>query len=407
MGIAALALLLVSNQSRAADSDWPGFHGLQQAGVVADGQLPNQWSDGDYRWRFDLQTRDVGSMAVQGQNVYLLATSPKAPTIRLISIDLQSGQQRWAREFPNAPNHLHSRNTLASSTPAVDQDHVYVAHGDRDHTWVRCLDHEGNEIWSRDFGTMQSQHGFGTSPVVYEDLLLFNFSQQSDQVKSGQPGSSRVLALDRSTGKTVWETPVTSTRVCYGKPYVHDGKVICANTGDGLYALSLEDGKMLWRLPVFTMRCVSSPIVVGDLAIGTSGSGGGGNHLVAVRMPKSSDDQPQEVYRIERAAPYVPTSVVQGQLMFVIDDKGVASCVDVTTGKVHWTKRIGGNYGASPILVGDKVLLISLEGEATLLKASSEFEKLGSVDLGGPVGATPAYAHGHLLIRIGTELVCL
>ena len=224
---------------------------------------------------------------------------------------------------------------------------------------------------------------------------------------TGKPGTSKVIAVNRSTGETIWETPVTSTRVCYGVPVVRDGKVICANTGDGVYALSLQTGKLLWRLPVFGMRCVSSPIVAGDLVIGSSGSGGGGNHMVAVRMPTDASGQPEQVYRIDKSAPYVPTSVVHDGAMFVVDDNGIASCFDVATGDVEWTARIGGNFGASPILLGDKVLVISLDGEATVFRASRSFEKIDEVDLGGPVGATPAFADGRLLLRVGTELRCL
>jgi outer membrane protein assembly factor BamB len=398
---------LLSEASRVGAEDWPGFHGLSIAGVLPEAKLPESFGGQHNRWSFDLKTRDVGSMAIQDGRVYLLAMAAESQSIRLLSIDLQTGQERWTREFPQSENHLHARNTLASSTPATDGQFVYIAHSDREHTWLRCLDHDGNEVWNRDFGSATSQHGFGTSPTVQGETLLLNFSQQADKVTDGRPGTSRVIAVDRSTGNTIWETPVTSTRVCYGTPAVRDGKVICANTGDGVYALSLETGKLLWRLPVFGMRCVSSPIVAGDLVIGSSGSGGGGNHMVAVRMPSDDSEQPTEVYRINKSAPYVPTAVVHDGLLFAIDDKGVASCFDVATGDVAWTKRIGGNFGASPILLGDELLIISLDGEATVLRASRTFEKLREVELGGPVGATPAYADGRLLLRVGTELRCL
>ncbi|WP_182867471.1 PQQ-binding-like beta-propeller repeat protein [Stieleria mannarensis] len=398
---------LTANAVPATADDWPGFHGLRIAGVLPDAQLPEGLEKQSYRWTVDLKTRDVGSMAIQNGRVYLLSMSPAKQTLRLISINLRTGNVNWTREFPHAKNHLHSRNTLASSTPATDSRYVYIAHSDRQHTWLRCLDHQGNEVWQRDFGVAQSQHGFGVSPTVHGETVVLNFSQQADRVENGQPGTSRVIAVNRSTGETIWQTPVTSTRVCYGTPVIRDGKVICANTGDGIYALSLETGKMLWRLPVFKMRCVSSPVVVGDLAIGSSGSGGGGNHLVAVRMPSGQTDAPQEVYRIEKAAPYVPTSVAHNGMLFTIDDKGIASCFDVATGDVQWTKRIGGTYSASPILLGDKVLVINLDGEATVLRAARTFEKLSEINLGGPVGATPAYADGRLLLRVGTELRCL
>ena len=324
-GLFALIALMVSVGSVRGEN-WPGFHGLQIAGALPEASLPAAFSKQEYRWTVDLGTRDVGSMAVQDGRVYLLAMSADRPVVRLIAFDLETGKETWSKEFPQAKNHLHSRNTLASSTPATDSDYVYVAHSDREHTWLRCLNHDGDEVWTRDFGTAQSQHGFGTSPTVHDDIVLLNFSQQASQIRGdGKPGTSKVIAVNRSNGETIWETPVTSTRVCYGVPVVQDGKVICANTGDGVYALSLDTGKMLWRLPVFRMRCVSTPIVVGDIAIGSSGSGGGGNHLVAVRIPKQDSGKPEEIYRIERNAPYVPTSVVHEGAMFVIDDRGVAS----------------------------------------------------------------------------------
>ncbi|MCC9601094.1 PQQ-like beta-propeller repeat protein [Stieleria sp. JC731] len=402
-----LTVLLSSlKMAPAFADDWPGFRGLSKGGVVADATLPQSFLSQQPKWVLELGTRDVGSMAIQDGRVFLVAMAPQSPTLRLLAVDLQSGKEVWSRDYPQIDNHLHNRNTLASSTPATDSDFVYFANSDREHTWLRCLDHDGNLQWARDFGPAQSQHGFAASPTVVNDIVLLNFSQQKDQVRSGTPGTSKVIAIDRKTGETKWSTPVTSTRVCYGVPSVVEGKVICANTGDGVFALSLETGELLWRLPVFSMRCVSSPIVVGDLAIGSSGSGGGGNHLVAVRMPSATNESPEEAYRVEKFAPYVPTAVTMNGLLFMFDDKGIASCVDATDGSSKWTKRLGGNVSASPILIGDKVVMINMEGEATVVNSSDEFEKVGSVDLGGPVSATPAFANGNLLVRVGTQLRC-
>ena len=104
----------------------------------------------------------------------------------------------------------------------------------------------------------------------------------------------------------------------------------------------------------------------------------------------------------------VKGSMPEDGMLFLVGDKGgIASCIDAKTGEKIWAQRLGGNFGASPVIVGDKVLLISLDGMATVLSATKQFKKLGETDLGGPVGATPAYAGNRLLIRVDNELRCL
>ncbi len=390
---------------------WSEFHGPAGHGV-SPGQLPATWSESDYSWRRNLGSRDVGSPVVFGENVYCLVSKPDQGKIALQAINLNNGSLRWSKEFSQPNHHLHAHNTYASSTPAADDKNVFAAWSDPQHTYLKCFDHDGNELWSRDFGSWQSQHGFGTSPrIVGSMVLLFN-SQQAEQLQPDQTaGQSRMIAVDRASGSTIWETPLETTRSCYGVPAIYqaaDGstQVVDANTGNGLFGLDAKTGKMLWSLPVFEMRCCSTPLIAGDIAIGSSGSGGGGNHLVGVRIPKAGE-QPTQVYRVDEAAPYVPTPVLKNDRLFLISDKGMASCLNAQTGESIWLERIGGNFGASPILVGDTLLLISLDGQATLLKASDTFQILGKVDLGGPVGATPAYVDGRLLLRVGDELRCL
>jgi outer membrane protein assembly factor BamB len=393
---------------------WSEFHGFRGHGVSG-GNLPSTWSDSDYVWRRKLGSQDVGSPVVSGNSVYYLVSKPDAEKVAIESVNLINGKLRWSKEFAQRNHHLHSRNTFASSTPAADDRNVFAAWSDPDHTYLKCFDHDGTEVWSRDFGSWQSQHGFGTSPKIFgSTVLLFN-SQQADQLKPGETaGHSRMIAVDRESGETIWETPLDTTRSCYGVPAIYtdaDGaaQVVDANTGNGMFGLDANTGKMLWSLPVFEMRCCSTPLIIGDIAVASSGSGGGGNHLVAVRIPQSAGEQPKQLYRLENkdAAPYVPTPVLKDGRLFMIGDKGIAACVDAQTGDILWKERIGGNFGASPIMVGDKLLLISLDGEATVLRASDTFEEIGRVDLGGSVGATPAYSQGRLLLRVGDELRCL
>ena len=397
----------------AADNPWSSFHGADLAGYVQNGKLPNSWSESDYRWTHELGSHDVGSPVVVGDKVFLLASKPSSAELSIVALRLTDGTSIWEKTYQHPDHHLHSRNTFASSTPACDDNNVFIAFSSPKHTYLKCLDHSGNEVWSRDFGSWQSQHGFGTSPRIVGNMIIMLNSQQSEQLKDGKkPGQSRMIAVDRKTGKTIWETPLATARSCYGVPGVYRSEngtqIIGANMGNGLFGLDIATGKMLWSKKVFAMRCCSTPVIAGDIAIGSSGSGGGGNHLVAVKIPSATTTQPKQIYRVDRGAPYVPTPALKDKMLFTVSDKGgIVSCIDSQSGKSHWSKRVGGNFGASPIVVGDKLLVISLSGIATILSASSDYKELGEVELGGPVGATPAYTNEQLILRVGEQLRCL
>ena len=414
--LVCLSLITVAKPVRAVEpataADWPAFRGQTGHGS-ATGTLPDSWGDSDYAWRFPLGATDVGSIAISGGNAYLLAYNPKTASLTLHAVVLDSGAAAWKKSFPIGQYHLHARNSYAASTPTISGDQIYIAYADDQHTWLRCLTLDGEETWARDFGPWQSDHGFGTSPAVIDSMVLLYDSQQADELPPGKtPSHERMIAVDAETGKDRWMTPLKATRTCYGVPTAYrtaDGKtqIIDAGTGNGIFGLDAQTGEMLWQLPVFDKRIVSTPLVIGDVAIAACGSGGGGNSLVAVKIPESKDQSPELLYRLDRAAPYVPTSAIDGEYLMMVSDNGIASRTRIADGEVIWSQRLGGNFGSSPIVVGEKALLIALDGKATILKCGNSFQKLGEVSLGGSVGASPAYARGKLLLRVGDELRCL
>jgi outer membrane protein assembly factor BamB len=180
--------------------------------------------------------------------------------------------------------------------------------------------------------------------------------------------------------------------------------LVCTNTGDGLYSLDPRTGQENWRAAkAFSMRVVSSPIAAGGLLFGSTGSGGGGNYVTAVRPGKQS----QTAYSLKNAAPYVPTLVAQDDLLFLLNDKGVASCVDPRTGDDYWRERIGQAFSGSPIIADGKLYCVGDDGLVTVLAAAKEFRLLGQNPLGEPTRATPAVSGGRLYFRTNSQLFSL
>ena len=307
-----------------------------------------------------------------------------------------------AREYPGVNHHLHVRSSFASCTPAVDAQRMYVAWSDPDHTRLFAFDHSGNEQWNLDLGPWVSQHGFGTSPMLYDDLVVLTCSQEtSKQPGVPEPKESFMVGVEQATGKIRWRIERKIDTASYSVPTIRvneagQEELVCCTTGEGLFGINPKTGQQNWSLPVFSMRTISCPQLVSGLIFGTTGSGGGGNYIVALKP----GPQPSIAYEIKEQAPYVPTPLARGELLFLWADKsGVVSCINAADGKQLWQKRVGGAYSGSPVRAGDKMFCVDEAGVVVCLAAGPEFKELGRTDLKEECRSTPAIAGGRMYVR--------
>ena len=401
---------ICSNPSE-AQSTWTRFRGPNGTGVVADANLPPKWKAP--LWQVTLAGTGSSSPVAWGDRIFVTSCDARTAKISLECLSLTDGQRLWIKAFDSQPYQLHHLNSYATSTPAVDQNHVYVAVVDTGKTRLIALDHSGDEVWRRDFGSFSSSHGFGTSPMVYDGLVVFSDSQSAEQLPPGQPaGQSRLIAVDSKTGKDVWKTNLTTRRVCYGVPCVWENnqghsELVNCNTGDGFYGVDPKTGELLWSALPFKMRVVASPLVVDDMLIGSCGSGGGGNYLVAFRPnDMKPDEDAKPVYQV-RKSNYVPCPIAVNGLLFVFSDKGIGQCVDVKTGKQYWQQRLAAGFSSSPVADKDHVYAVDMDGVVHVIKASKTFEQTSKFALGEPSQATPMILEGRLFFRTQAKLICV
>jgi outer membrane protein assembly factor BamB len=334
-----------------------------------------------------------------------MSADPNTATRFLLAYDVNSGSLAWQRDFRSRTYSMHKFSSYASTTPCVDEERVYTAFADPDQTALVATDHDGAEIWRRDFGRYVSQHGFGTSPICVGELVILLNSQDAMELPPGvEPGQDRMVALNRRTGETVWETELPTSRVCYGVPCVWDNpegkELVCSTTAHGMFGLDLATGKLLWNHQCFKERICSSSLLIGDLLIGTQGSGGGkGNTLVALDL-----NSKKERFRVTKACPYVPTPVANDRHLFLWGDAGIVTCVDHKDGETIWTQRVAGDFSGSPVIVNDNLINVSATGVVHILKASGEFERVGEIELGESVRSTIVPTTTKLLIRSETSL---
>src|SRR5262245_45653898 len=381
----------------AAAQEWTRFRGPNGTGETETSTIPASWTDKDLNWKIDLPGSDGHSSPVLwGDKLFILSANRDTATRYLLCIDAKNGKTIWKREYSGVLHNLHVNSSFASVTPACDAERIYVAWSDPEFTRLMALDHDGNEEWTINLGDWVSQHGFGSSPMLYQDLVIINCSQEdakNPKVETRLPKESFVVAVEQSTGKIRWRTDRKIVSASYSVPTVRrneagQDELLCNTQGEGLFALDPKTGKENWSAPVLSMRSVSCPLFVAGLVFGSTGSGGGGHYLVAVKPGKV----PEEAYRIKTAptgqqsvsiASYVGTPVCRGNLMFIFEDRlGHASCIDAATGKVQWFKpRVGQMFFGSPVRAGDKIFVVDTEGTVICVAADKEFKELGRTEL--------------------------
>lgn len=407
VAIALIAGLAAVSIAPASAQEWTRFRGPNGTGVSKATTIPTSWTDKDYLFNVELPGVGVSSPVVWKEKLFVTSADTKTGTRMVHCRSTKDGSKVWQKDFASTTHHTHGQNALASSTPAVDADAVYIAWATPEEYTVLALDHTGKELWRKNLGPFVSQHGFGTSPMLYKDLVILTNDQE---------GPSFLVAFDRKSGEEKWKTTrpyklpqsASYSTPCLYEPAGGKPQLIVCSWLQGICGVDPDTGKIEWEEAVFPLRPVSQPIVVGSLVYGTCGAGSGDNTFVALK-PGSASQKPEVAYTIDKsAAPYVPSPVALGDLIFLWNDKGVVTCIEAASGDVKWKKRIaGGNYSSSPIIVGDRLYNFSAEGEVVVLTAKAESEELARFKLPEGTRATPAVSDGRMFLRTYTRLMAV
>jgi outer membrane protein assembly factor BamB len=402
--LAAACLVLPALSATASAQEWTRFRGPNGSGVSS-AALPVKWTDKDHVWKVRLPGAGHSSPVLWGERVFLTCADEKTGRRTVLCLATKDGRERWSREFPGERHGKHGDNSFATATPAVTERHIYVCWGGAKDYLVVALDHSGKEVWRTDLGPYRSGHGFGTSPIVHDGLVI---------VANDQDGPSSLVALDSASGKVRWKVPrkgkATYTTPCVFQPKDRPAELIFTNWDHGITSIDPKTGLQNWEANLFDKRHVEtgigSPIVAGDLVLGTCGWLGVRQEVVAVRLG-SEKEKAKEVYRITRGVPLCTTPLVKDDLLFLWSDNGTVTCANVRTGEVHWRERVPGSYYSSPVCAGRHIYNVSREGDVVVLAASKRFELAARNALDEGSHSTPAIAGGLLYVRTFSHLICL
>ena len=437
-GLFLLGFSVCSLLAQNPAEQWPQWRGPHMNGTSKTASsLPVKWSETEnVVWRVKLPnwaaatpviwedtlfitSAQEGFTAITGTRGYGIGGGrpPAAPDgvdkTLLLALDRETGKERWRVETGDG-NHIENKQNMTSPSPVTDGTHVWVMTG----TGVlSCFDFNGKRIWQRniveDYGRFGLNFGYASSPLLHEGRL---YLQVLHGMKTDDP--SYVLGIDAATGRTLWhvERPtdaVSETPDSYSTPMMAqvDGVARLVVSGAGYLTVhDLDSGKELSRAGGLdptkerNYRTIASSVVEGDVVFAPSRR----RPFIAFRLHEQGNAEPQPLWSTEYG-PDVPTPTFDGELLYIVDDRGIALCLRGADGEIVWDRNRlePGTYSASPVLADGKIYATNEEGTTTVFRAGPEFEILSVNKLNDYTLASPAIVGEHIFVRTANYLYCL
>jgi outer membrane protein assembly factor BamB len=397
---AASAHLEIVLPAPGAERQWPRFRGPTGQGQTDQKALPTTWdkTGKNILWRTKVPDRGNSSPIIWDGYIFLTSATEKGNERSLLCFRLSDGKLLWSRRVPETQPEpqVRDKNGFASSTPVTDGERVIAFLGS---CGLVCFDFKGNLLWHHGDVTIRTTHGTGSSPLLYKDLVILVQDQNQAQ--------SIFLALDKRTGKRVWQGK-RGPAMTWSTPVVvrvGDRDELLFTGAETVKGYDPASGKELWSLRGPTIEVVPALVVGKDMIYSASGRNG---PIIAFRPGGSGDvTSTNLVWRTVRAGPHVPSPVLFNGRLYVANDTGVISCLDATSGKLVYQGRLNDRFSASPVVAGGLIYFCGESGVTYIVRAGNRLEIAAENDLGSPILASPATVNGLIVLRTEDELVCI
>ncbi len=413
--LALVSLMVAAAVTLFSGADWPRFLGPTGSAVSDEKGLPTTWSATEnIEWKTALPGFGASSPITVAEKIFVTAYSgygqgkDKVGQMvdlehHVVCLDGATGKILWDKStkalLPEEvyKNFFIPRHGYASGTPVSDGKAVYAFFG-RSGVYAYTL--SGEPLWHAEVGSKTHGWGSGTSPILAGELLIVNASVESESV----------VALEKATGKKVWQTEGIaaswSTPALLQLPGGRQELVVSSHSK--VRGLDPATGKELWFCMGIADYICPSVVTHGDVAYVTAG-----RNPVALAVRGGGRGDVTKSHRLWRIAksPFVPTPLYHDGHLYWLTSEGIACCVKADTGEAVYAQRISGlgTVYASLLQADGKLFGVSRTDGAVVLAAGTEFKELAHNKLGdGSVfNASPLPYRGRLLLRSDQFLYCI
>jgi outer membrane protein assembly factor BamB len=387
--------------------NWPEFRGPSGDGHCDGAALPIRWSETEnVRWKTSIHDKGWSSPVIWENQIWLTTATNDGKKLFVICVNRETGKILFdIKLFEVAkPGFCPAVNSYASPTPVVEAGRVYVHFGSYG---TACLDTAtGRTIWSRRDLPCDHHRAPGSSPILYGDLLFIHFDGVDIQY---------VVALDKATGQTKWKrdreidygTTDGDLKKAFGTPAVikvNGAAQLVSPSAVATIAYDPATGRELWKVYHGGMNVAARPVFDQGMVFVTTGETAP-FQLLSIRPDGHGDvTKSHVVWKQNRGVPARPSLLLVGDLLYMVNDSGVATCMESHNGQVVWQKRLGGTHFASPIYANGRIYFFDDEGIGYVLEKGREMRVLARNRLDDGCMASPAAAASSLFIRTKTHL---
>ena len=401
----ACCVLVAGSGQIALSTDWLQWRGPLGTGQSEEKTAPLNWSDTEnVKWKVPLDGPGNSSPIVVGDKVFITHAPAKSNLRGLQCYDRRTGRLVWKHQIDYAEKEAtHNTNPYCSASPVSDGQIVVAWYGS---PGLFAYDLSGNVLWQKDLGKQEHIWGFGSSPIIYRDLVILNFG----------PGlNAFVAAYDKKSGAEVWrkEFPgqasnkVGDYRGSWSTPVIHrEGSrdVLLLALPNTLWAVDPATGKEIWSCGGLGDLVYTSPLIAGDIVIAMSGYGG---PALAVKSGGTGDVT--STHRLwHHVMPKPPQRVGSGVVVkdhVYIHNEPYASCIHVPTGEKTWEQRLSGPSWCSVVHAAGRLYITNKAGTTFVAEPNPEsYQQLAENKLGEQIEASPAFSNGQIFIRTHQNL---
>ncbi len=416
--VAALLGMILGGAARALGGDWEGFRGGKCAGMAEGGNWPVEWvPEKNVKWVAELPASGNGSPIVSKGKVFVCCAEDRKGHGRSVyCFDRASGKKLWVKTVRYEKEEpTHAQNPYCATTPAADGERVVVWHGS---AGLYCYDYEGKELWNLDLGSFGHIWGYGSSPVIFGESVIVN---------CGPGARSFVVAVDKKSGKILWQTEEpggaddtsAKTRGWLGSwatpviAKVGGQEQVLVAMPFHLNAYEPGSGKILWHCEGTGPLAYSDPMVApdGNTIVAMAGYAGaaigvkvGGNQEMSGDVTAGN-----RLWRkTERIPQRIGTGVILGQYLYMVSEPGF-QCIDIATGEEKWRHfGDGQRFWSSLVGTADGLYATSQRGDTVVFAPNpKEFTLVGTNNIGEGTNATLAMSDGEIFLRTYTHLYCI